>query len=209
MLKGYYFITDSNLSRAGNINDVKSAVTAGVKIIQYRNKDSNASEMYEEALRLKSICKGAIFLINDRLDIALAVNADGIHIGCDDLPYEVARKLLGKNKIIGVTVHSVREAKKAQRLGADYIGASPIFPTKTKIGAGKSTGVELIKKIKKHVSVPVVAIGGINLSNAGEVIKAGCDGLCAISAVVTKPDVAKEIKKFQVLFLKKRNLFID
>ncbi len=203
MLKGYYFITDSKLSRAGNISDVKHAVAGGVKVIQYRNKDASTKQMYEEALKLKSICKDVIFLINDRLDIALSVGADGLHLGSADLPYKVARKLLGKHKIIGLTVHSVREARQALKLGADYIGVAPIFATRTKPGAGKPKGSRLIKEIRKRVSLPIVAIGGINLSNAKEVIAAGADGLCAISAVLTKPDVKKEIEKFQALFFNK------
>lgn len=202
MLKGYYFITDSKLSRAGNTSDVKNAVASGVKIIQYRNKDASTKQMYEEALKLKSICKDIIFLINDRLDIALSVGADGLHLGSDDLPYKAARRLLGKNKIIGLTVHSVREAIEAQKLGADYIGVAPIFATRTKTDAGKPKGVRLIKEIRKRVSIPIIAIGGINLSSAREVIAAGADGLCAISAVVGKPDVKKEIEKFQALYMK-------
>ncbi len=200
MLKGYYFITDSKLSRAGNTSDVKSALAAGVKIVQYRNKDSGTKQMYEEALKLQSICKGITFLIDDRVDIALSIDADGVHLGSFDMPYNAARKLLGKKKIIGLTAHSLKEAREAQELGADYIGISPVFATKTKADAGKPKGTGLIKEIRKHVSVPIVAIGGINLSNAKEVILAGADCLCAISAVVTKADVKKEIEKFQALF---------
>jgi thiamine-phosphate pyrophosphorylase len=199
-LRGYYFITDSSLSRAGNISDVKNAVACGVKIVQYREKNAGTERMYREARKLKSICKGITFLINDRLDLALAVGADGVHLGCQDMPYRIARKLLGKNKIIGLTVHSLREAKKAQRLGADYIGISPIFATKTKRDVGRPAGIRLIKEIRKHVSIPIIAIGGISLSNAKKVIHSGADGLCAISAVVTKPDIKKEIRKFQGLF---------
>jgi len=203
MLKGYYFITDAKLSRKGNLNDVKNALAAGVKVIQYRDKYSGTAKMYKEALSLKSICKKAIFLINDRVDIALAVNADGVHLGKDDLPYKIARRLLGRNKIIGLTVKSVKKAKEAQGLGADYVGVSPIFKTLTKNDAGKPAGIALIKEIRKHVSLPIIAIGGINLTNAGKVIEAGATGICAISAVVTKPDVQKEIKNFQALFLRK------
>lgn len=205
-MRGYYFITDSRLSRAGNVSDVKNALAAGVRMVQYRDKEAGTRQLYEEALRLKSVCKGAIFLINDRLDIALGIGADGVHIGRDDLPYRLARRLLGKKKVIGVTVHSVKEAQEAQRLGADYIGVSPIFTTGTKRDAGKPAGIRLIKEIKRRVGLPVIAIGGINLSNAKEVVEAGADGLCAISAVVTKPDVKKEIKKFQALFTHRSNL---
>ncbi len=199
-MRGYYFITDASLSRAGNVIDVKAAVAAGVKVVQYREKQADASKMYEEALKLRKICKHITFLVNDRVDLALAVDADGVHLGQDDLPYAAARKILGEQKIIGLTVHTVKEARQAQKLGADYLGVSPIFATHTKSDAGNPKGVALITEIRKSVSIPIIAIGGITLANAGEVIRAGADGLCAISAVVTKQNVRAEIAKFQKLF---------
>ena len=199
-MKGFYFITDAHLSRAGNMSDVRDALKAGVKVVQYRDKEASTRGMFEEALKLRRICRKAVFLINDRVDIALSVNADGVHLGQDDLSYGVARKLLGRNKIIGVTVHSLKEAKEAQRLGADYVSVSPIFTTKTKLDAGVPKGIVLIKKIKRHIRIPIVAIGGINLDNAREVIESGADALCAISAVVTKRNVRQEIEKFQMFF---------
>ena len=201
-MKGYYFITDAHLSRAGNISDVKSALAAGVKVIQYRVKDLSTQKMYLEAKALRKICKNAFFLINDRLDIAIAVGADGVHLGQEDMPYTLARRMLGRQKIIGITVHNLKEAEEAQAQGADYISASPIFTTFTKKDAGRPVGISLIKKIKAKVKIPVVAIGGITLENSGEVIAVGADGLCAISGVVTKPKVKEEIKKFQKLFKK-------
>jgi len=197
---GYYFITDKNLSKKGIISDAKEAIRAGVRYVQYRSKDMDSEKAYAEALRLRRLCKDITFLINDRVDLALRVDADGVHLGQDDLPVAMARRLLGENKIIGLTVHSIREAKEAKKSGADYIAVSPIYVTKTKRDAGKPHGPALIKKIKKAGKLPVVAIGGINLSNAEEVIRAGADGLCAISCVVTKPDVSKEIERFQRLF---------
>ncbi|HSA30734.1 MAG TPA: thiamine phosphate synthase [Candidatus Omnitrophota bacterium] len=206
MISGYYFITDSTLGRGG-ANDVKQAIAAKVAAVQYRNKNFSSREMLMEALELRKLCRKTIFLINDRVDIALAVDADGVHLGQDDLPCRAARRLLGKNKIIGLTVHSVEEAIAAQEMGADYIGVSPIFATLTKADAGKSIGIKGLKKIREQVSIPIVAIGGINLSNALEVIQAGADAVCAISAVITKPDVCAEIKKFQALFgIKERTL---
>ncbi|MBU1727636.1 MAG: thiamine phosphate synthase [Candidatus Omnitrophica bacterium] len=199
-MKGYYFITDDSLSRRGNFSDVKSALKAGVKIIQYRNKRAGTRQMYLEAKKLRPLCRGAFFIVNDRVDIALAVGADGVHIGSEDMSYPIVRKLLGKGKIIGMTVRTLSQAKAAERLGADYIGVSPIFPTRTKKDAGKARGVKLIRGIKKQVKIPVIAVGGISLCNAKDVIRAGADGLCAISAVVTKANVSKEIKKFQELF---------
>jgi len=200
-LKGYYFITDSGLSRSGNVLDVRKAESCGVRIVQYRNKDANTKEMCEEAVRLREICSKALFLINDRIDVVLAADADGVHLGQSDMPCTAARRILGPDKIIGITVHNLSEALEAQRLGADYLGVSPIFPTATKSDAGKPAGIVMIEKIRALVDIPLIAIGGINLANAPEVIRAGADGLCAISAVVTKEDVGQEIRKFQELFL--------
>lgn len=201
MIKGYYFITDASLSKNGNVSDVKSAIESGVTIVQYRAKDIDVETMSNEASKLKAICAGkAIFIVNDKVGIAMTVDADGIHIGSEDMPYDVARKLLGKKKIIGVTVHNLEEAVLFEKKGANYLGVSPIFQTSTKLDAGKPCGVGLIREIKKKCKLPIVAIGGINLSNAKEVIDAGADAICAISAVVTKGDVKKEIEKFQDLF---------
>jgi len=201
MIKGYYFITDAGLSKNGNIKDVQNAVDAGVSVIQYRSKFNNTEAMIEEAAALKEICKGkALFIINDIVGIALSVDADGVHVGQGDMPHETARKLLGKDKIIGVTVHGLKEAIIAERRGADYLGVSPIFSTTTKKDAGEACGVELIREIKKNCKIPVTAIGGIGIDNVKEVIAAGADAICAISAVVTKDDVKKEIRRFQEFF---------
>lgn len=201
-MKGYYFITDSGLSRAGNISDVRYAVDCGVEVVQYRNKNAETREMFEEAIRLREICEDTLFLINDRIDIALAAEADGVHLGQSDMPITLARKLLGPERIIGLTVHNVAEAQEAERLGANYLGVSPIFQTATKSDAGKPAGIALIEEIRRQVEIPLVAIGGINHDNAADVIKAGADGLCAISCVVAKEDVGMEIRKFQDLFKK-------
>ena len=199
-MKGYYFITDSKLSRAGNFNDVSMAVACGVSVVQYRNKNAKTREMYEEAVRLREICRDTLFLINDRVDIALAVNADGVHLGHSDMPCGAARRLLGEKKIIGITVHNLAEAVQAEGIGADYLGVSPIFQTATKPDAGKPAGISLIEEIRANVDIPLIAIGGIDHSNAIDVIRAGADGLCAISSVVAKEDVNAEIKKFQDSF---------
>ena len=128
-----YFITDSKLTKKTVLDDVKAAIAGGVKIVQYREKEKPTKEMVEEAQKIKELCgDDVIFLVNDRIDIALAVDADGVHLGNDDMPYETARKLLGEDKIIGLTIHNVEEAVEAERLGADYVGVSPIFATTTK-----------------------------------------------------------------------------
>lgn len=198
-IKGYYFITDEKLSKKGNLSDAKEAVKAGVKAVQYRRKEGETKKLLEEALELKKFCSNIAFIIDDRVDIALAAEADGVHLGQTDMPLKTARKLLG-NKIIGVTVHNVKEAIEAEKDGADYLGISPIFETTTKEDAGKAVGIKLIKEIKKVSSLPLIAIGGITLENAKEVVEAGADGLCAISAVMSKENVKEEIKKFQRLF---------
>lgn len=199
-MRGFYFISDSLLSREGNLNDVAAALKAGVEVVQYREKNKSSSQMYQEALKLRALCKNTTFIINDRVDIALAVGADGVHIGQEDFPYMAARRLLGSKKIIGVTVHSLKEAVIAEKSGADYLGVSAIFGTRTKSDAGRAIGIEMLKAIRKKVAIPVVAIGGITLSNASQVIASGADCLCAISAVVASKDVRRQIEKFQRLF---------
>lgn len=202
-MQGYYFITDSNLSVNGNLCDVREAVRAEVCYVQFREKKGSTLSLYREALRLRSECIGTKtkFIVNDRIDIALAVDADGVHIGQDDMPLSVVRSILGPNKIIGVTVHNEEEAIEAEKGGADYIGLAPIFATTTKEDAKDPCGVELISKIKTKVNIPLVAIGGINFENVSSVIKSGADMVCAISAVVTKKDIFHEILKFQKLFV--------
>jgi thiamine-phosphate pyrophosphorylase len=199
-MKGYYFITDTGLSRQGNVSDVKNALAAGVRIVQYRAKEVSTRTMLAEAAELKKLCKDALFLVNDRVDVALAVDADGVHLGQEDLPYETARGLLGHDKIIGITVSTLEEALTAARQGADYLGVSPIFFTRTKPDVGTPTGLALLREIRNAVSLPLAAIGGITLTNAAEVIAAGADMVCAISEVVTHADVCDRAEKFQKLF---------
>ena len=199
-MKGYYFITDTGLSREGNVSDVKSALAAGVRMVQYRAKEASTRVMLAEALELKRLCRGALFLVNDRVDVALAADADGVHLGQDDLPYETARRLLGSGKIIGITVSNLTKALLAARQGADYLGVSPIFFTRTKPDAGLPAGLSLLREIRKAVDLPLAAIGGITLTNAAEVIAAGADMICAISEVVTHADVCARVEKFQKLF---------
>ena len=193
----FYFITDSGLSKNGILNDVEKAVKAGCSIIQYREKNKNTRELINEALKIKKICdkNNAILIINDNVDVALAVNANGVHLGQEDAQYSTARKLLG-NKIIGLTIHNLNEAIAAERSGADYVGLSPIFATSTKKDAGKPCGTGMIKKVRKKISIPIVAIGGITKQNVADAIKAGADSAAAISAVISSNDVQKEVSDF-------------
>ncbi|MBN1294848.1 MAG: thiamine phosphate synthase [Candidatus Latescibacteria bacterium] len=201
----YYFITDSRLSKHGLLHDVHEAVRAGCSIIQYREKEKETGPLIQEAKAVKRLCSdNALFLVNDRIDVALAVDADGVHIGQDDMPFETARRLLGDSKIIGLTAHNVREAEEAERIGADYIGLSPIFETGTKKNAGTACGTSMITAVREKIRIPVVAIGGIDKSNIGDVILAGAYSACAISAVVCADDVYGETKTLRELILRNR-----
>jgi thiamine-phosphate pyrophosphorylase len=200
-LHGFYFITDHSLTRNGIMDDSEKALEAGCRIIQYRRKEAGTKELLEESLRLKSLCSGrALFIVNDRLDIALASDADGVHIGQDDMPYTEARKILGPEKTIGVTVHNTTEAVKAAAAGADYLGVSPIYATSTKEDAGAPSGPGLLRDIRSRIEIPLAAIGGINLSNAREVLSAGADLVCAISDVICSDDVFSAVREYQELF---------
>jgi len=202
-----YFITDPKLTKKDIFEDANSTIRAGVKIIQYREKEKDTKYMIEEAAKIKEICKenNTLFLINDRVDIALAVDADGVHLGKEDMPYNIARNLLGEQRIIGLTVHNLEEAIEAENIGADYLGVSPIFETKTKPDAGKPSGLQLLIDLKENIKIPYVAIGGINEYNIKSVLDTGTRAVAIISAIITKDNVEEECKKFRKLILKTRN----
>ena len=194
---GLYFITDSNLTKKSVIEDVRSAIKGGVKIIQYREKNASSKQLLKQAKEIKNLCRknGVIFIVNDRVDIALAADADGVHLGQDDMPCQSARKLLGKNKIIGLSADSVKAALMNQNLGADYTGIGPIYHTTTK-KINNPIGLEPIKELKKRLKIPFVAIGGINESNIDDVLKAGAKNIAMISAIAAKDDVENSVRQF-------------
>jgi thiamine-phosphate diphosphorylase len=200
-LRGYYFITDSRLSNLPPWKQVEKAIIGGAEIIQYREKDLDKDKKLVEARRVGEACKDkALLIINDDVDIAKAVDADGVHIGQDDGSLKQARQILGRGKIIGVTVHDLEEALAAWHGGADYVACSPIYETDTKSDAGRPKGIKLISDVKGSVDVPVAAIGGINLDNLKEVIDAGADMVCAISAALEDDDIVENVKKLQKVF---------
>jgi len=179
------FITDTrNCSSDLLIKTVADAVDAGARLIQYRDKNSTRRAMYENANALRAITLngGATFLVNDQIDLALAVGADGVHLGQDDLPAWVARSILGKQAIIGISTHTLSEAIQAERDGADYIGFGPIFSTDTKTDAKTPVGIPAITEIAKAVRIPLYAIGGIGLPDLLQIFSAGATGVAAISA---------------------------
>lgn len=201
--KRLYLITDRAISGLTLGEIVRQALSAGVRTIQIREKNLSKKEALEEILSLKQIFlkHDALFIVNDYVDIALAVNADGVHLGQKDVPIKEAREILGENKIIGVSTHTLKQALEAEGAGADYIGFGPIFPTTTK-DAGKPRGVNALIEIKNHIKIPVVAIGGITVENASQVLMAGADAIAVVSGILSRSesiptgDIKTNIKEF-------------
>ncbi len=193
----YYFITDEGIE-ISPVEQVEIAVNQGVKIVQYRRKDAPGKVLYEEASQISDICKDkALFIVNDRIDIAQIVDADGVHLGQDDLPYEVARELVG-DMILGVSTHNLKQALKAERV-ADYIGIGPVHSTETKRDRWKELGIQGALKIAENVKVPTTAIGGIGYDDL-EPLSRSFDMVCAISSVTRTKDLPGSIKKFETSF---------
>jgi thiamine-phosphate pyrophosphorylase len=191
-----YLITDRSLSGLSHFQIAGQAIAAGIRTIQLREKQMSRKELYREALFLRSLTlrHNTTFIVNDYIDIALAVGADGVHLGQDDMPVEEARKIMGKKKIIGVSTHSLRQAIRAQESGADYIGFGPVFPTSTK-DAGLPKGLKALKVIREHVRIPVVAIGGITAENILSAVESGADAAAVMSAIL-KGDIKKNTGRF-------------
>ena len=185
------YITATNSSCP--VEQSEKALEGGARMIQLRNKTAPGSALYDWAVDIQKLCRvyDAIFIVNDRVDIALTANADGVHLGQRDLPVAPARKLLGKNKILGMSISSLAEAEEAVRAGCNYVGLGHIYPTSSKQKTGKPLGTSCITEVSRHISIPVIAIGGISASNAGEVIRAGATGIAVISAVAEAPDPRK------------------
>ena len=185
-----YLVTDTGMCPRENLIDVcGKAIDGGATLIQLREKDISSRAFYEEALALKALCarRAVPLLINDRVDIALAAGADGIHIGQSDIPLEAARRLLGKDKIIGVSAGSVAEAVEAEQGGADYLGVGAVFPTSTKDDA-ENVGIDMLKAVREAVKIPIVGIGGINAENIEKLRGTGIDGVAVVSCIMASRD---------------------
>ena len=187
-----YVVTDEGLSRGKtHVEIAREAVAGGADVIQLRDKTADSASLYAAACEIAKICRGkALFFVNDRLDIALAAGADGVHVGQSDLPAAVVRSLVPMDFLVGVSVGSVAEALAAEADGADYVAVSPVFSTASKHDAGDGHGLDTARAICDAVSVPVVGIGGLNKENIPEVISAGIDGIAVISAVVSQEDIS-------------------
>lgn len=189
-----YLVTDRGLSCGrSHLEVIIAAVKGGATLVQLREKTVDSRTFYQEALEIKNYLTplSIPLIINDRLDIALAVDADGLHIGQKDIPYSVARRLLGPDKIIGLSVETIEEAREANALDVDYIGLSPVFSTTTKTDINTPLGIEGIQEIASFTKHKTVAIGGIHLENTPQIIAAGADGIAVISAIVAQPEIEK------------------
>ncbi|MDA2910454.1 thiamine phosphate synthase [Nitrospiraceae bacterium AH_259_D15_M11_P09] len=190
-------ILDSQAARGRSLVDVlREAAAHGVRLFQYRDKLSPLIEAYRAALKLRDAAAeaGATFLINDRCDLALAVEADGVHLGQKDLPLPKARGLLGPGKIIGISTHQSAQVTEATDGGADYLGVGPIFPTNTKPDHTAVVGLEGLRQVRPLTDLPIFAIGGVTLDTVAMTIQAGADGVAVVSAVATASDVGRMVR---------------
>lgn len=192
-----YLVTDRNLSRGRRTEDiVAGAVAGGVTMVQLREKDIDTRDFIDLALSLKRVLApaGVPLIINDRVDVALAADADGVHIGQSDMPYAFARRILGPDKIIGLSVENFEQIEEANRLDVDYIGVSPVFSTPTKTDTARPFGLEGLRKAVRMSVHPTVAIGGMNERTAADVIACGTDGIAVVSAIVCAYDPEESSK---------------
>ena len=202
-----YVVTDSDLSKGRTDAEVaRLAYEGGADAVQLRMKHSDGKEMLEQAMEIRKVadefCK--FFFVNDRVDIAMASGADGVHLGQSDIPLEVARDLMGETAIIGISVDNVDQAIAAAEGGADYIGIGSIFNTSTKPDAKQGVGLGAIYEIREAVDIPIVAIGGINRGNIQDVVRAGADAAAVVSAVVAQDDIKAAAHELRDLILKVR-----
>ena len=186
-----YLVTDRDLSRGrATLEIVRAAVAGGVSCVQLREKNCSTAEFIREALEIRDFLgsRGIPLIINDRLDVALAVAADGVHLGQTDMPYQMARDIAGADFLIGISAESLEDAIEAAGQGADYLGVSPIYETPTKTDTAPALGLSGLRAIREAVDIPLVGIGGLNRDNAASVIASGADGVAVVSAIVSADD---------------------
>lgn len=200
-----YVVTDEVISGGrSHLECARAAAAGGADIVQLREKEKPAGEIFAiaRAIRAVTAATGAIFVVNDRLDIALAAGADGVHLGQDDLPVAAARRIAPPLFVIGASVGSVEEALRAERDGADYVAVSPVFTTGSKADAGAGHGLEAVAAVRRAVRIPVIGIGGIGPANAADVIRAGADGCAVISAVLAQPDIVEATRSLRAVIVR-------
>ncbi|MEN2775985.1 thiamine phosphate synthase [Acetivibrio clariflavus] len=192
-----YCITSEEHSRGrNNIEVVGEMIKAGVKVIQYRDKEKKLLQKYNECLKIREMTKeaGVTFIVNDHVDIAILVKADGVHIGQDDLPIEKVRELVGEEMIIGISTHSPQQAEEAVKRGADYIGVGPIYKTYTKKDVCEPVGLDYLRYVVRNIPIPHVAIGGIKQHNMHEVMECGAKCIAMVTEIVGADDIGKKIR---------------
>ncbi|MBQ5695244.1 MAG: thiamine phosphate synthase [Clostridium sp.] len=193
-----YLVTDSDILEGRDFyNCIEEALKGGVTILQLREKDASGKEFLERAIKLRELTKkyNVKFIINDRVDIAMLCNADGVHVGQSDIPANKVRELIGEDKIVGVSARTVEEAIKAKENGADYLGVGAMFTTTTKLDA-KAVSIEELKEIKKVVDLPIVTIGGLSLNNIDKLKECDIDGYAVVSAILGASDIRVECEKW-------------
>ena len=196
-----YLVTDNSDDMEKFLNTIEEGIKGGVTVVQIREKTADTLEFYNLALKVKEITTkyDVPLIINDRVDVALAIDADGVHVGQSDMPCSVTRRLIGEDKILGVSAATIEEAKKAEKDGADYIGTGAVFPTATKDDAPKITKKDL-KEIVDSINIPVVAIGGITLENASQLNDTGIAGLSVVSAIMSSENPKESSEKLLNIF---------
>ena len=198
-LSGLYIILDPSVCSPRPLIEVlKTATEAGAVLFQYRNKTASMKDAYVEALALRQAAAkaGVLFIVNDRCDLALAIDADGVHLGQGDLPLDLARKVMGPEKLIGISTHSPTQVREATAGKPDYLGFGPIFTPGSKQDHDPVVGLEGLRTIRSLTSLPVFAIGGIQIDQVGEVVRAGANGVAVISAILKAPDISHAVKMF-------------
>lgn len=202
-----YLATDTDLCRPRDLCQcVEEAIAAGVTLVQLREKKYSAQYTYELGKKLLNITQhyGIPLIINDRIDLMLALDADGVHLGRTDLPLDIGRKLIGNNKIMGYSVNTLPHLEHAISHGADYVGIGPIFPTQTKTDTADAIGLNGITKLTSQSPIPCVAIGSVNATNCTDIIKAGAHGICVISAILTASNIAEQTQRLRQLIREAR-----
>ena len=198
-LSSLYIILDPSVCPERPLTEVLTAAAeAGVSLFQYRNKTASMKEAYVEALALRQAAAkaGVRFIVNDRCDLALAVDADGVHLGQGDLPLDLARKVMGQNKLIGISTHNPDQVREATAGKPDYLGFGPIFKPYSKQDHDPVVGLEGLRAMRSLTSLPVFAIGGIQIDQVGEVTRVGANGVAVISAIIMAPDISHAVKSF-------------
>lgn len=198
VLPRLYVILDAALLTVPETECAEKLAAAGVRLLQYRNKRASARELFESSKRLSAflVPQGVTFVVNDRADVALAVEASGVHVGQEDLGVEAARSVVGEENLVGVSTHNLEQFKAAAATSSDYVAVGPVFSTSTKANPDPVVGIELIRRVRSLTDKPIVAIGGITLERAAEVIQAGANSVAVISDILLAPDPGRRARQY-------------